>query len=140
MVNCKTKKSVAGFYPYNGFFALYHALLQITDLQYRQCIISRGFATKNYRSFILFSQAVGFTAAFGDIANNPVVCNRGQYIMHQIHIVLEKMHIPSTCFISDILKLRQRIIFKYRKQLRKICHSRQIWQFRTRNPYHLPFF
>ena len=138
MVNCKMKNPLPGSIPATDFLLYPMLYCKSQACNTDNALSVMALPPRAAVHTILTSRRL--YSRFGDIANNPVICNREQYIMHQIHIVLEKMHIPSTCFISDILKLRQRIIFKYRKQLCKICHSRQIWQFRTRNPYHLPFF
>ena len=55
------------------------SIAKSTILQYRQWIAGGGSATKSRRSYCL-RKAYGFAAAFGGIANNNVVCNRGQYI------------------------------------------------------------
>jgi len=54
------------------------SIAKSTISQYRQCIADGGFATKSRRSYRP-RKADGFAAAFSGIANNGVVCNRGQY-------------------------------------------------------------
>jgi len=60
------------------------SIAKSTILQYRQCIAGGGFATKSRRSYCP-RKADGFAAAFSGIANNGVVCNRGQYITEIPH-------------------------------------------------------
>ena len=63
------------------------SIAKSTILQYRQCIAGGGFATKSRRSYCP-RKADGFAAAFSGIANNSVVCNRGQYIIDNVSLCL----------------------------------------------------
>ena len=71
------------------------SIAKFTILQYRQCIAGGGFATKSRRSYCP-RKADGFAAAFSGIANNTVVCSRGQYIRD----------IPSDCLLRDETKIK----------------------------------
>jgi len=63
------------------------SIAKSTILQYRQFIAGGGFATKSRRSYCP-CKANGFATAFGGIANNSVVCNRGQYIGSDTAIII----------------------------------------------------
>ena len=73
------------------------SIAKSTILQYRQSIAGGGFATKSRRSYCP-RKADGFAAAFGGIANNGVVCNRGQYTTHKEVNCVMIPSLPSALF------------------------------------------
>ena len=82
------------------------SIAKSTILQYRQFIAGGGFATKSRRSYCP-RKADGFAAAFSGIANNSVVCNRGQYITKRKEI---------DNVIQSVPDYKQRMVLEYRYQ------------------------
>ena len=84
--------------PYQHF--ILGSIAKSTILQYRQFIAGGGFATKSRRSYCP-RKADGFAAAFSGIANNTVVCNRGQYIENTPFFCTFFGNVPllTNCFI-----------------------------------------
>jgi len=81
-------------------FFILGSIAKSTNLQYRQFIAGGGFATKSRRSYCP-RKAYGFAAAFSGIANNTVVCNRGQYITwyaFEESVLSDERQLWSECF------------------------------------------